>query len=68
MFLASIAVLLGSSLFFFDQKGSVFLDFINPEKPNDEEQIIINKYKKSKFTEDDEEEDDIDEDDDDDEI
>ena len=39
--LASIALLLGLSLFFFDSKASAFLDFINPEKPNPNELFLL---------------------------
>jgi hypothetical protein len=48
-FSASIVVLLGSTLFFLDQKGSVLLDFINPEKPTEEELQALKKHKTLKF-------------------
>ena len=37
-------MILSFSLFIFDKKNSIVLDFINPENPTDREKLIFKKY------------------------
>lgn len=44
--LAGIGLLLACSLYCFDKRGSIILDFINPEKPTEAEMKLLKRYRR----------------------
>lgn len=51
-----IALILAITLSFFDNKGSLVLDFINPEEPTEKEKLLLAKYKSAEDDDDTDEE------------
>jgi hypothetical protein len=44
--IAALGFFLASSLYVFDKKGSIILDFINPEEPTESELLLLRRYRK----------------------